>query len=392
MCKEKITIAFAGLYNDDNLGDPVIARCTEDMFLGCLPMERVNVKHISLNHFIYNEPAGCLKQWWRIAGLLKIKNEYIENRCITKEYIDYFYKELKGVDAVVIVGGGLLEFTGGRFADGMYAIALAGDKHGFPVIINASGVEGYDENNSKCLEIKKMLHRPSIKYVSTRDDFDTLFNKYYDGKPTAECEKVADPAVWAAEIFGVKRNCHSNVVGLGVVRSNIFENYGLKYSKEQLKTLYIDIVKRLLAEGNQVHLFTNGTIADNKFVYEIAESFKKENVELQIDIPETAEELIKNIAQYKGVIAGRLHSCIISYSLDIPAIGLVWNDKLSLFGKNIGEELNYMSVEQFDAEKIVQQLNRTIQDGYNQQIRDAFRQTIKKSIEKVVNKYIRVKL
>ncbi|MDE6354862.1 MAG: polysaccharide pyruvyl transferase family protein, partial [Prevotella sp.] len=48
--------------------------------------------------------------------------------------------------------------------------------------------------------------------------------------------------------------------------------------------------------------------------------------------------MIENIASYKCIIAARLHSCIVAYSLGIPVIGLVWNYKLKLWGKNIGTE------------------------------------------------------
>ncbi|WP_052173337.1 polysaccharide pyruvyl transferase family protein [Prevotella sp. RM4] len=385
----KFRIAFAGLYQDDNLGDPVIARCTESMFTSTLPSDNIEIRHVSLNHYMKNQLSSRMLWWIRISNLLRIKSQKMTDWIFSTDYIRFMDEQLKDVDLVVIVGGGLIEFTGNRFTDGMYAITVAGNKYGFPVIINSVGVEGYDDNHKGCMKLKRMLHQPSVKYVSTRDDYNTLFYKYFNSKPTIICEKVADPAVWAAEIFGVSKCTDSKVVGIGIVRKDIFENYGLKFSSCQLKQLYVNIVMQLLSKGQEVHIFSNGTKADNEFAHEIQEELNKiHQIKVQLDIPLTAAELIETIAQFKGVIAGRLHSCIISYSLNIPAIGLVWNEKLSLFGKNINESGNFISPKDFDPNLVVERLNESISRGYDQKQREEFRATVRNSINSNIQKYI----
>lgn len=388
--KKKVSkIAFIGLYEDDNLGDPVIAKCTESLYLKYIPHDdRLLIKHLSLNHFIYNAPNGWLRYYWICKNRLNFSWKKIEDWCIEREYISYFCNELKDVDAIIVVGGGLLEFTGGRFVNGLYACTIAGNKYKIPVMITATGIEGFDRKNPLCKKIKKMLHQQSLKYISTRDDIDTLVHNYFDNRTCIKCEKVCDPAVWSSEVFNIKKSENSDIIGIGVVRKNIFVNYGIDFSEMQLAALYVGIIKYIIKLELKVQLFTNGTIADNIFAFEIISLLQKEGINLSYNIPNSPDELLKIISNYKGVIAGRLHSCIISYSLNIPAVGLVWNEKLKLFGQSIGEEDNFIEHDKFIPQLIVDQLQKAMKKGYNQECRNKYRNTILESIKECVNSII----
>ena len=48
--------------------------------------------------------------------------------------------------------------------------------------------------------------------------------------------------------------------------------------------------------------------------------------------------LIEQLSQFKIVIAHRLHALIISTSLQIPVIPVVWSDKVQVFANMIGNE------------------------------------------------------
>lgn len=226
-------------------------------------------------------------------------------------------------------------------------------------------------------------------YVSTRDDILTLREKYFDGKPQIPCIKVADPAVWCADAFQIMKQTGNNTIGVGIIRKNIFIDNDLPYSGNELSNLYVGIIEVLKKQFHEVILFTNGTPSDNQFAQTIQQRLKEEKqIECELIIPSSPEELIRTISLFKGIIAGRLHSCIIAYSLGIPAIGLVWNDKLTLFGKNIGAKENFITYNKFIPEYIVNQLHTAIQKGYNQDISKTFKQTIKNSIKEITQLYL----
>lgn len=115
---------------------------------------------------------------------------------------------------------------------------------------------------------------------------------------------------------------------------------------------------------------------------------QEQNIHCNLQIPQTPDELITIISEYKGIISARLHSCIIAYSLGIPAVGLVWNDKLKLFGKNIEAEDYFISHDKFSAEYIIQQFRKALAHGYPEATKEQFRQTIKDSTKDIVKLYI----
>lgn len=381
-------IYFAGLYDDDNLGDPVIAHCAESLYLRNLPKGTYEVGHISLNHFCFHPASAFTMKWLSISQKLPAWANRISEHLILREYERYFTKILKDADIVIAVGGGLIEFTGGRFADGLYSIAKACSKYNIPFIITATGVEGYDASNSRCVELKKMLHLPSLKHISTRDDIKTLIDSYYDGNPPIKCEQVADTAVWASEIFDVTKDITSKTIGIGIIRENIFQQYGIPFEQSRVVDLYCRIASELIKDGHEVVLFTNGTKADNDSAKKVSHILNESGIKVRLQIPQSADELINIISKFQAIIAGRLHSCIISYSLDIPAIGLVWNEKLSMFGIQCGHPENFINPNQLNSKHIIKQLYLAIEKGYDQQHRDIFRRTILDSIDYCVEKYI----
>ena len=83
-----------------------------------------------------------------------------------------------------------------------------------------------------------------------------------------------------------------------------------------------------------------------------------------ITSPENAQELINTISKFKGIIAGRLHANIIGYSLGIPSIGIVWNNKCKLWGETIGYPERFFEINKFIPQKIVNQCLQSIEEGY----------------------------
>ena len=135
-------------------------------------------------------------------------------------------------------------------------------------------------------------------------------------------------------------------------------------------------------------LFTNGTKDDNDAAMEVAERIKGKGYLPEIVIPTDAKELVMTLSMFRGVIAGRLHSCIISYSLGIPAIGLVWNDKLRLFGEESGHPENFIAVDALRPETVIERLEHAMARGYDSDRRAAFRNTIIEGVRNCVDSII----
>lgn len=384
---EKHKLVFCGLYDEKNFGDPIIAHCTEWLYSQLLEKEfavsRLCLDYVEKRNLpiVLRGARKCL----RLLGLNWIK---YNDKVIKKEYYRYFKKNIKDADLIIVVGGGLIKYTYQYFYAGISGLMDAAEKYGIPVVFNSVGIEGYDASNKKCMLLKSALHRKALRYITTRDDIQTLYNYYFDGKPSIPCLKVADPAVWTSEAYDITRK-QSNVIGIGVGRGGLFVDNGKDFSEQQFFSLYIQLIEALSKQGKAIELFTNGMESDNSFASQLQYELCRRNISIKLRIPQTPGEMVKNIASYKCIIAARLHSCIVAYSLNIPAIGFVWNDKLKLWGQNIGAEEFFIEQENLNVDYIIKKIKKLQYYCYSDTKRDIFRNTIKKTIDETIHQYIK---
>lgn len=383
----KHKLIFIGLYDEKNFGDPIIAHCTEWLYSQYL-QEEFTTSHLCLDYVEKHNLPIIWRGIGKIMRMFGVNRTKYNDSVINKEYIRYFRKNIKDADLIIVVGGGLIKYTYQYFYAGISGLMDAAEEYGIPIVFNSVGIEGYDAYNKRCMLLKNALQRRALRYITTRDDIQTLYNCYFDGKPSVPCLKVADSAVWASEAYGVTRK-QSNVIGIGVGRGGLFVDNGKNFSEEQFFSVYIQLIDVLSKQGETVELFTNGMDADNSFARQIQDELHNHNIDIKLKIPHGPKDMVENIASYKCIIAARLHSCIVAYSLEIPAIGFVWNDKLKLWGENIGAEEFFIEKDSMNIDFIMSKLERLQCFCYSVTDRDIFRNTIKKTIDEIVQQYIK---
>ena len=252
-----------------------------------------------------------------------------------------------------------------------------------PVVLNSVGVEGYDIRTFRCQQLKKALQNKNVKYISVRDDLDTLVNQYLDGNPKCICKKVADPAVWISDMLNIQKS-KSEKIGIGIGRGNLFKDYGKSMPSEDIFDFYCNLIRKLIT-NNKVELFTNGAIDDCEFAKKIQYKLSQEGINIALVIPRNLDHLVKTIATYNCILATRLHSCILAYSLDVPAIGFVWNDKLKLWGENIQAEDFFIDVENMKVGYVLGLLDKLKKYHYDLKNKEQFKNSIKDSIDEILN-------
>lgn len=381
-------IILAGLSTDRNLGDIVIADCAKFLFneetKKISDVEYGNLdltgyyKSIAKKPFLLRKMYGA---WNRLVNLFitnKMKRQVLQHS-------KYYQRHIKNASLIVIVGGGMIKYKYQHFWLYLSGLIDAAERVGVPIVLNALGVEGYNENDPRCQILKRALNNPAVKVITTRDDIDTLQKCYLRGNRQVISRKVADPAVYAADAYNVQQSKNLGCVGVGLIRGNIFKDNEVTLSKEDVAMLYINILTELDSRGIAWKVFTNGLPADLELAHEIFTAIGKSNEVDNILVPQTAKQLLEIIAGFNAVIAARLHACIISYSLNIPAVGLVWNDKLLLFGESIGHPERFITSDKFDKAYIVNQLEKAQEEGFNMENVEAYNQTIKDSIKEILH-------
>lgn len=335
----EIKVLIAGLVNCSNLGDVVIADCT----------------------------AYLLKKAAAEAKAKKLKLNTID---IRKQKDKASLNKVRNTDLVVFPGGGFIKYKQEKFPEEMGRIVSRAEHYGIPVMYNAVGVEDYDPEHPACLAIQELLRKPCNRYITSRD-FAELINTTYLKDYPLSARRVADPAVFCSDVYGITRDTESCTVGLGVARSGLFADHGVPVTGEQLIEIWTSIIRLLDEKGIKWKLFTNGFRKDEDFLTELLEHLGRESERdtLAVPVPKTSRELVENIAGFSSVIAVRMHANIIAFSLGIPSVAFVWNDKLRFFGESIGCPERFIEHEKLkDAQYIVDTFEKACDEGCSQQV------------------------
>lgn len=397
-------IVLVGLVNDTNIGDKVIYDNTKylvEKALKELDITDSIIESIDMTGPISSSNNNSSKREINklcrnminkiITPNLKSKIRYTLSKNKTSKDDDkllkYYEENLKDASMVIFVGGGIIKYLYQDFYRYISLIIDICNKYKIDVIFNSVGVEGYSKKDYRCKKIKTALNSDCIKMITTRDDIEFLENNYIENKNIV-VDKVADPAVWSYKTYSndIKQN-KKEVIGLGIIRPGIFLDNGFKFSEKQQLKFWSEIVEKLEEKGYDWELFTNGVKADYDFGKKILDYMKIEDASKLVDIPKNGEELINIIYQYKGIIAARMHANIISYSLDVPSVGIVWNNKLKMFGENIGVPERFITQENFKANYVVQKLEQALEEGYKYN-KEEYKETVYGLLKDTIKKYI----
>ena len=201
-----------------------------------------------------------------------------------------------------------------------------------PVMFSGVGVEGFDDCNKICMQLKASLNRECVKVITVRDDIKTLRTFYLNTDSSIKTVKVSDAACSLNALYpSIQRK--RGTIGLGVIRGDIFAEYGNRFSENDLFNLYVNLYFEIVKNDKKCCIFTNGTPGDQRFADRLSRYL---NVERTAPVslcprPKTVAELVNNITKCEAVVAARLHAGVIAFSYGIPFVELVWNQKQRFF-------------------------------------------------------------
>lgn len=360
MLQKKYQVLVIGLENDRNLGDAVINDCT---------------KFLVEKYFIRQGIDASVRSY------------------------DLFERAFRGnllikcADVIVFAGGGLLKFNYLKIYERVSRILEVARRERVPVIFLGTGIEGYDEEDSRCLLLKEFINDGVVKWITTRDDLETLQNKYIynTGIKTG---RVADSAVFANEVYGIEKKTDSKTVGIGVIRGAIFQDNEVDFTEEQELDFLEKCIIKLKERQIAWKLFCNGLPQDYEFVLKLTERLGETEDKI-CPVPNDGRDLVRLISGFGSVLAFRLHACIISYSLDIPCVGMVWNRKVKMFYDIIGQPQQAVALEDIDADSVVNKVTERLgkasgkDTGIAGIVRSGFRKRYRHTTEKLLEKALK---
>ncbi len=332
--------------DSDNVGDQVIEAC--DISLIKTIMKNLGFDE---NKFVVVS---------RAAGM--INKKYLRDR--KDALLDDPEEAIANADLVLFGGAPLFNWHHQIFYERTAITMELAQKHNKPVVFSAIGVEGFDENNERCARLKKTLNFDSVKQITTRDDFESL-EKYVENENIL-IDKVADPAVFTEAIFNSIITSEPQVekpkVGIFILRAQGFMDNGVNLTADDAAKLWLDLAKKLEESDLDYEFITSGHFGDEAFLDRLVTEYNAplEKCVFNMNDPES---LVNKIKEFSAVVSTRLHPNIISYSLGVPAVGLVWNDKVSHFYKSIGYEDRIINAQGVTADILYHNIKKIIDEG-----------------------------
>lgn len=380
----KKKIAIIGLYSLPNMGDLIL--CEASQFLtreyGKKFGKEFEIIPIDLCPRYASDYKGIEYIKYRISRKMKtIASKKFKYEDGSKSRYNYEYnmwalrlkrfytKSLKSVDAIMFAGGGFLKF---RTQGLNYYVEMVIDiakKYNIPVMMNGVGIEGYDINDVRCQNLKKAINSDVVKVITTRDDIDTLRDKYIEN-PNIKTSRVGDPALWTPECYNVKRDENRTVFGINIIRGNVFKDYGNESSYNDLKVFYKDLITELESRNVEWILFSNGMKSDQRFGKKILKELGMDIEEKLLPAPKTSMELLDMVKSFKCIFGARLHACITAYSMDVPVVGFIWNEKTRMFAEIIGKKDNFFEENNLNIKDIVDCILQAADEEYDARIRN----------------------
>lgn len=400
-------INLVGLLFDRNMGDPLLFDCTKyllnEVFHSCSKDSATDSLVVEYTDFerrldfapqkvmdfdeepVLNESKSLVKSLlkYKVFGSLNNVRKY-SKRCkyvkdsrqsLYRQELNRYYKErFEGCDLVVIIGAGTLKYHVRMDFGNVYepVIETCSDLN-IPVVVSCVGVESpYDRLDPRCTRLVKCLNKANVKYITTRDGLSHL--RPYIKRKGLMIDTCADVGVYASQTYNVKKAKDSDVIGIGIITYKRFVEFAKGIAKEQYERIIFEIIKVLEKRNKHWMFFNNGDNEDASYQKYLCTKWGYSTCKM-MKTPESPRELVVNISKMGGVITSRLHSCIVSYSLDIPYVAIAWNDKLYRFSENIGRPDAVVGKNELNAENIVDLLERYQSAGYMKDARQAFLQT-----------------
>lgn len=292
----------------------------------------------------------------------------------------YYKQQLQDCDSIIFACGSYKFGTQRLWAFYSVVIEVATDLQ-IPVMFNAVNIQDYKESDWRCRCLKEHTNRDVVRTFTTRDGeygLSKLRTDYLQADSDIISAAVGDPAFWIPECYNKQKETGAKKIGVNLIRPGVFADYGLNVTEEELIDIYCALIQRLEQEQVDWEFFTNGLEVDYEAGKTILQRLGMEAT--SIIVPQSAEHLVDLIKGYKGIIGARLHACICAYSLDVPMVSFIWDEKMLRFAEIAGLQSRFLTEKELDGNALYDCLMEHIDDEYDVEKRNSWKMKTKTSI------------
>ena len=343
MKKSKIVLCTAKY--SDNLGDGIISDCSKKLLLQSEP--DATVVELDISGRTEFSVQSEFDENWRSALKNKILSapNFIKYSIVVILWLLFTRSKLLKQTKLSLNKANLLVFGGGQlildnflsFPLKFYLISKTAHMMDIPIVVLGCGVGSKKSYLAEYL-YKKSFSLKSFRAVYLRDiNSKNSFIERFGDSFSGVVGLTSDSALYSSETYNkIKadkaKSFEELLVGVGIshpseLKAASSEEEG--FSDKKIEKLWINTLNELNRSNYNLMLYTNGSAEDELFLSNIS---KKLNFIPQVAVrPISPLELVENISKFDVTLSHRLHSSIISSSLNIPSIGLSWDRKVMSF-------------------------------------------------------------
>jgi polysaccharide pyruvyl transferase WcaK-like protein len=382
-------IKLIGECNSSNLGDKLISECSRYIIKKI--NKKINVIPLDFscrNNSIKNISLKSHSEFWFVKKVIprKYKNFIFWLAKKRIEYNNFWNNYIFDGDLIIFGGGNLIQDNYLDFPLKLLSLFKILKIKKNKIFLFSLGVGETRSFISKRI-LRHILKNKKILGITTRDEYSkNNLKKYlkYD-----DIKIIPDPALWASEMYSITKSLDSKYIGLNIISSNTLRRHSnilKKKGRDFFKIFYSKLIYELNKKDFMLTLFTNGANEDNKYAHELYQNVEKCNTLL---IPKNTKELVRNISKNKIILGFRLHSIIVSYSLDIPFIAFSWDDKVKAFTKEIDKNNRCIDINNISMYELIKKITKLYDnDESNVENLNKMKRNTYKEIEQLLKKEV----
>ena len=333
-----------GLPHSPNLGDGVISDCLAFAVREHLPGARFTALDLSGRRGRGDVTVARRSLALTVLGAMPrpLRERVVVARVerLLARVAPLWDEALRGADLAILGGGQIFSDADLNFPVKVARACAAARRHGVPMAVHAAGVAR--NWSRRGAELFAAVLDADLRAIGLRDAHSLAAwrDQVLGASPAPVIAR--DPGLLAAECYGAGADGGGERMGVCVTAPGILAYHADDRAARRDGLGVLARVATGLAErGRAVTLFTNGAAEDRAALARL--SARPEVAALVAEgrvavapAAETPAELARQVGGLAGVVAHRLHACILGYAYGLPVVGLGWDRKVESFFESIG--------------------------------------------------------
>lgn len=349
-------IIVIGDNSSTNLGDPILTQSTKYIIDKLVEKQDCEVSIFDIAGRVFQRtdaslkisPLNISKRYSRreirftnmLADFKSIVGWYIREKTDFVNRLERITPAHSNKDHVTfVIAGGALISSSLFYAFRINTIVkLAKRYKNSRIVFNGVGIEKSIHNSGLAkFIVRHYLQQPQVVAFSTRDHIEDV--PFITSRNDFRVQ-LPDPGLFASEAFGIAKK-ESELIGLSVISYQAYQSIMLndlraqEFTPNDLLSFWVTILKGLISNGKRFKILTNGGLKDYEMALRLCEHMNLAVDDYLLPLANEPKMLIQQLSQFKLIIAHRLHALIVSTSLLIPTIPVIWSDKVRAFADMI---------------------------------------------------------